>query len=183
MMNKEVTQMRKLNLLLLLVITAATAIGALAQDGVSSRPGQNFNERPRDTRMRFLVRVLGLSEEQQFQMRQITRNQRKLLREAQMRFRQARAEADVAIYADDLDQALVEQRIRQVAMAQAEITKIRMMSEVAVRSVLTPEQLVKFRKIRDENRRRTNQRRALPRQRDRLQRRRTLQRDRPNNQF
>lgn len=157
-------------------VVAMLSIAAVAQaDGPPAAGGENF-DKPSDDRGRVIARALGLSEEQRLQIREINRRQRQHLRLAQLRLQTARAAADIAIYDDVLDEAEVEKRVRDVASAQAEITRIRMMSEVAVRTVLSPEQLVKFRMLREQfanRRRRLNQRRnSKPRVRNGLNRRR-----------
>ena len=64
------------------------------------------------------------------------------------RLNQARRALDEAIYADALDEALVEQRAREVAEAQAAVVRNRAQTELRVRRVLTPEQLQTFRDLR-----------------------------------
>ena len=66
-----------------------------------------------------------------------------------MRFRAANLALDEAIYADSPNDADVQARMKEVQLAQAEIIKIRITSELAIRKVLTPEQLVKFRELRE----------------------------------
>jgi Spy/CpxP family protein refolding chaperone len=104
-------------------------------------------DRPRDMRMNFL-RGLGLSNEQIQQIRQINIDRRPLMEEAQTQFREANKLLDAAIYADQVNENDVEMRLKDVQKAQAEISRIRFMTELALRRVLTPEQLVRFRELR-----------------------------------
>jgi len=71
-----------------------------------------------------------------------------LIREAQMRLRQANRNLDQAIYADNVDETEIAARMKELQLAQAEVIKIRSLTELAVRKILTPEQLIKFREIR-----------------------------------
>ncbi len=64
------------------------------------------------------------------------------------RLNQARRALDESIYSDALDEALVEQRVREVAEAQAAVVRNRAQTELRVRRVLTPEQLQTFRDLR-----------------------------------
>ncbi|MDH3530086.1 MAG: Spy/CpxP family protein refolding chaperone, partial [Acidobacteriota bacterium] len=149
------------NLLIAIIASALLCAGVFAQ-GDGRPPDKTNNFAQRDGRGAMIARELGLTDMQKLTIRQINQRQRLLLRDAQVRLAAAREAADVAIYSDEFDQADVETRIRNVAMAQAEITKIRLMSEVAVRNVLSPEQVVKFRELRErfrEQRRVNNQRR------------------------
>lgn len=96
-----------------------------------------------------LLQELNLSREQIQQIRRINQARKPLMQEAQMRFRQANRALDAAIYADSPNETDVQARMKDVQMAQAEIIKIRTLSEFAIRKVLTPEQLVKFRGLRE----------------------------------
>ncbi|MEZ5307605.1 MAG: periplasmic heavy metal sensor [Pyrinomonadaceae bacterium] len=129
----------------IVLLSLLFAIPILAQDGPPEGPPPEADE----TRAEAIARVLGLTKEQAKEIQKINRSQRVQLRDAQTALKKARAEADRAIYSDDYDAATVEAKINAVAQAQAEITKIRMVSEASVRRVLTPEQLIKFRRLRD----------------------------------
>jgi Spy/CpxP family protein refolding chaperone len=112
-----------------------------------------------------LLQELNLSREQIQQIRRINQARRPLMQEAQMRFRQANRALDEAIYADSPNDADVQARMKEVQLAQAEIIKIRTTSELAIRKVLTPEQLVKFRELRERfMRRMQNQQNPPPQQ-------------------
>lgn len=109
-----------------------------------------------------LLQELNLSREQVQQIRRINQTRRPLMQEAQMRFRQANRALDEAIYADSPNDADVQARMKEVQLAQAEIIKIRTASELAIRKVLTPEQLVKFRELREKFMRRMQQNQQNP---------------------
>lgn len=116
----------------------------------NAQGGNNF-DRPNDDRPRRQDRLrqfLGLTDEQVLQIQLIRKEQAPLLREAGIRQRQARQKLDEVIYADEFVEADVEVYLKQFLEAQAEVTKLRLMNELAVRRVLTPEQLEKFRTFR-----------------------------------
>ena len=55
---------------------------------------------------------------------------------------------DDAIYADTVDEAAVQSLVKRVGEAQAVLIKLRTANEFAIRRVLTPEQVTKFRELR-----------------------------------
>jgi Spy/CpxP family protein refolding chaperone len=55
---------------------------------------------------------------------------------------------DMAIYGDVVNDADVKARLREFQVAEAELSRLRFESELAVRKILTPEQLIKFRELR-----------------------------------
>ncbi|QYO65583.1 Spy/CpxP family protein refolding chaperone [Leptolyngbya sp. 7M] len=123
--------------------------GASAQD--PSNQGENQQPRPPD-RFNFL-RELGLSAEQIREIRLLNAGIRERREAAQERLRNAIRSLDQAIYADEVDDILIETRMVEMQTAQAEIARINFENELAVRKILTPEQLTKFRELR----RRANQ--------------------------
>lgn len=96
-----------------------------------------------------MLRLLGLSTEQIQQIRRINQERKPLMEEAQHRFREANRGLDAAIYADEVNDAEIQARLKDVQTAQAEIQRLRYMNELAVRRILTPEQLVHFREMRE----------------------------------
>ncbi len=108
-----------------------------------------------------LLRELGLTQDQVRQIRIINAQRKPLMQEAQKRLRLANRDIDQAIYADAVDEIDLQLKLKEVQTAQAEVFKIRAMSEYEVRKILTPEQLVKFRDLRERfaNRRNENQQR------------------------
>ncbi len=106
-----------------------------------------------------LLRDLGLSKDQIQQIRKLNALRRPLMQDAQQRLREANRNLDQAIYADVVDEAAIQIRLKEVQLAQADVIKIRALNELEVRKILTPEQLVKFRDLRERfmNRVKTNQ--------------------------
>ena len=141
--------MKKLNLIalifaaLLLTVSFSTA---RAQDETPAEdaPKQNFNKPNRPN----LLAELDLSKDQIQQIRRINADKKPLMRNAQQKVREANRSLDQAIYADNADETEINARLKDVQTAQAEVSKIRSMTEYSVRKVLTPEQLVRFREVR-----------------------------------
>jgi len=119
---------------------------ALAQNATQQPPTQE--ETPAADAAAALLSQLNLSAEQVAQMRQIREQSVPQAQALTRRFNQARRALDEAIYADALDESLVEQRARELAEAQAAVIRNRAQTELRVRRVLTPEQLQTFRDLR-----------------------------------
>jgi Spy/CpxP family protein refolding chaperone len=135
-------------LLAVMFMTAA----AVAQDTKTVEPPAEVQQpgpnQPPDGRAN-LLRQLGLSQEQIQQIHRIQAERGPMIREAQRRFREANRALDEAIYADEVNDAEVQARLKDVQTAQADVQRQRYMNELAVRRVLTAEQLVRFRELRD----------------------------------
>lgn len=96
-----------------------------------------------------LLRELGLTQDQVRQIRILNAQRKPLIQEAQKRLRLANRDLDQAIYADKIDEADFQLKLNEVQNAREEVFKIRAMSEYEVRKILTPEQLAKFRDLRE----------------------------------
>ncbi len=142
---------RIFNTLLLAVVSFAFVTMATAQEPTPEvKPQENQRpkaDQPQDVRQNVLMQ-LGLSREQVQQIRRLNQERKPLMDEAQRRVREANIALDMAIYSDQTSDADVEARIKDVQLAQAEVAKLRFANEYAVRKVLTPEQLVRFRELR-----------------------------------
>lgn len=110
-----------------------------------------------------LLSQLNLTAAQVEQMREIREQSVPQARELTRRLNQARRALDESIYSDSLDEALVEQRAREVSEAQAAVVRLRAQTELRVRRVLTPEQLQTFRDLRIGARRQQRIQRRLER--------------------
>ena len=95
-----------------------------------------------------LLRELDLSKDQLLEIRRLNQEKKPLMQEAQRSLREANQQLDEAIYADTIDENLIQSRLLAVQKAHSEVLRIRSNSETAVRKVLNPDQLVKFRQIR-----------------------------------
>jgi periplasmic protein CpxP/Spy len=175
-----------------LLVTAASAGHARTADQEQQQPEAQQMPRDRDP-----IRELNLSPEQREKIRAIREQQKEERFTINQRLREANLALEGALDSHSPDEAVVEQRLRDVAAAQAAQMRMRVLSEVRIRRVLTSEQLDKLRTlrqnarslrregrldIRDEGRRRENieRQRGLPDQRNglgpRFQRRGDLQR-------
>lgn len=155
---------RLFSLIIALLVFGFAAAETKAQDEMppDEQPPMQKRQRPRPN----LLQELGLSREQIQQIRRINQARRPLMQEAQRRFREANRALDEAIYADSPNDSDVQARMKDVQLAQAEIIKIRTTSEIAIRKVLTPEQLVKFRELRENFMRRMQNQQNPPNQTD-----------------
>ena len=95
-----------------------------------------------------LLRELGLTQEQMSQIREINQSNRQNIKAAQEKVADTRMKLDQAIYAEKVDEATVQIRLREFQDAQAEVAKIRANTEFSIRKVLTPDQLLRFRELR-----------------------------------
>ncbi len=151
--------MKKLNLLFLFLILIFGANSLSAQVDVDNPPENDRFEREDRNPGRFnLLRELGLNQEQIQQVRLINRDAKPLRQAAAEYFKSAKRTLDLSIHADNYDEAKIQSNLREVIAAQGEMLKLKIQSELAVRKVLTPEQLIKFREIRKSFDERNNQR-------------------------
>ncbi len=134
-------------LITLIAVFLFPVLFANAQDEPADDMQPAQNERPVRQRPN-VIRELGLTPEQLKQVRQVNQETKPLMEAAQMRLRDANRGLDVSIYADTVQQADLNQRLADFQSAQAEVAKIRFMKEFAVRKILTPEQLTRFRELR-----------------------------------
>ncbi|HEV2763066.1 MAG TPA: Spy/CpxP family protein refolding chaperone, partial [Pyrinomonadaceae bacterium] len=95
-----------------------------------------------------LLARLNLTPEQRAQIRDIRRQTELQGRPLLQRLRQARRTLDAAIYSDTADDASVQERLREFTHAQSEVARLRALTELRVRRVLTPEQLGVLRDMR-----------------------------------
>lgn len=130
--------------LLLIIFSPAQAF---AQETETGPPQGQAEARPRG-RDGDLVRQLNLSPEQIEKIRAIREGNREQRRQIGQRIRAARQALDRAIYLENADEAVVEQRARELSEAQAEQVRLQAFVELSVRRVLTPEQLQTFRDLR-----------------------------------
>ena len=151
----------------MIAITGALFVPVYSQDGPPP-DGMMNDERPGMQRPNLLAE-LGLSREQIQQIRRMNQERRPAMMEAQRRMREANRNLDMAIYGDAVSDAEFQTRLKEFYAAQAELARLRFESELSVRKVLTPEQLVRFRELRRrfaEERKDNQQRRQQRRNRD-----------------
>lgn len=137
--------MKKTNLIFTILIMFCAVSIVTAQK--EPPPNDFVDNDPPINRGEIIAKELGLTKEQQVQIRQINQKSRIAMQEARQNLKKANDELDVLLYSDEVDQAILQTKIRAVADAHTEIVRIRVRSELAVRNVLTPEQIVKFRNL------------------------------------
>lgn len=139
--------MRKLNLFSFALFILLTVLAFSNADAQQPTPEpQGITDAKRPVR---LLQELGLSREQIQQIRRINQNRKPIMQEAQQNLRLANRNLDAAIYADEPNEQEVQARMKEVQLAQAEVIKARTMTEFMIRKVLKPEQLQKFRELRE----------------------------------
>ncbi|MBA3334303.1 MAG: periplasmic heavy metal sensor [Acidobacteria bacterium] len=114
---------------------------AFSQDEPPSDAPPKMN----NSRRQNILQELNLSQNQIRQIRRINQENRSLLRATQDRLREASKNLDAAIYADVLNEPDIQSKMKELQMAQTEMIKIRAFKELAIRKVLEPAQLSKFR--------------------------------------
>src|SRR6266446_4855252 len=93
------------------------------------------------------IRQLNLTPEQREQIRSI-REQNKAERAGiNERVRESNRALETELDSDNPDEAIVEQRVRDVAAAQAAAMRMRILTEIRIRRVLTPEQRIILRSL------------------------------------
>jgi Spy/CpxP family protein refolding chaperone len=118
---------------------------------------------PQPARAENLMQRLNLSREQRQRLREIRRQSEPDVRAHTRRVRLARRALDEAIYADSLDEALVEQRARELTAAQSALVRLRAATELKIRRILTADQLQLFRTLRQQAQRQQQLQRRLNR--------------------
>ena len=94
------------------------------------------------------VRQLNLTPEQVELIRAIREQSREDRATVNQRVREANKALEEALDIEVADQALIEQRIQEVSAAQAAATRMRILTEVKIRQVLTVEQRTMLRTLR-----------------------------------
>ena len=119
------------------------------------------------------IRDLNLSPEQRERIRAIREQMRDERAAINQRLRETNRALQEELDSDNPNDAVVEQRLRDVAEAQAASTRMRVMTEMKVRRVLTREQIATLRTLRQNVRdyRRDRQENNQLRRRERLNRR------------
>lgn len=141
-MNKLLSPKLYLFFAILLVCSGAVA----AQDGPpAGGPPPDGAQQPKRPN---LLAILGLSPDQQQAVRRINQQRKPLMEVAMARLKAANRALDEAIYADNLDEAAFQAKLKELHSAQAEVAKLRFTSELEIRKVLTPDQLARFRELR-----------------------------------
>ena len=144
----------KILLSLLLVLTATSFVMAQQEPGETMDP----------------IEQLRLTPDQRQTVRRIVADTRLERQATNRRLREANVALDQALDNEPTDENLIEQRINEVAAAQAAQLRLRIHTEMRIRRILNPEQLATLRRLRLQLRdvmapqRMNNQRRRPPQQ-------------------
>jgi Spy/CpxP family protein refolding chaperone len=155
-------------------VAGATAAGAQRESEARGRAGNRGG----------LLRILNLTTEQRARIGAIRRETEPQGRLLGARLREARRALDEAIYSAAPDEAVIEERVRELGAAQTAFVRLRSLTELRIRRVLSPEQLDVFRRLQSETQTRRRRMDQLvtpqgdmpPRFRDRIERRRLEER-------
>lgn len=120
---------------LVMLLTAATI--ALAQQDPAVNPGQPDP-----------IEQLRLTPDQRQAIRRIVAENRDERQATNQRVREANIALDQALDTDPPDENLIEQRINDLAAAQAAQLRMRIHTEIRIRRVLRPEQITTLRRLR-----------------------------------
>lgn len=156
-MKKLLTRQAAAVITLFLLLLAVSTSQALAQNADEAPQA----EEGRGNRDANWANALGLTPDQVARIRAIRQQNRFEWQAARQRVNQAQRALDQAIYSDDVNEAVIEQRAREVAEAQAIEVRLRAQMELSIRRVLTPEQLNTFRMVRQQRTRAAEIRRRL----------------------
>jgi Spy/CpxP family protein refolding chaperone len=94
------------------------------------------------------IEQLALSPQQRQAIRQIVNENKDERQMTNRRVREANVALDQALDAEPSDENLIEQRINELASAQAAQLRIRIHTEMRIRRVLRPEQIATLRRLR-----------------------------------
>ncbi|HEX8129804.1 MAG TPA: periplasmic heavy metal sensor [Pyrinomonadaceae bacterium] len=149
-------------LLALFLSAGASSVRAQDERPPAQTPGaeRELDARRRGANEGGLLRILNLTPEQRAQIGAIRRETEPQGRLLGARLRAARRALDEAIYAASPDEGVIEERVRELGAAQTAVVRLRSLTELRIRRVLSPEQLNAFRRLQRRSRtprRRMNQ--------------------------
>jgi periplasmic protein CpxP/Spy len=99
-----------------------------------------------------LIEQLRLTPEQRQKIRAIREQSKDERMAVNQRLRESNLALEQALDSDNLDESVVEQRIREVNAAQGAQLRMRIQNEVQIRRVLTPDQISTWRLLRQRTR-------------------------------
>jgi len=169
-------------MMLLTVLAFSTVPSALGQVGQqASQPAGQTAEPQQRAIGGDPIQQLNLTPEQREQIRSIRENNKTERMAINNQLREANRALNEALNSENPDEALVEQRLRDLAAAQAAAARMRVLTEIRVRRVLTKEQRNTLRVLQAqalENRRELRQLNNTEQRQQRIEQRRALQNQR-----
>ena len=148
----------------LILLIAAFFSFSFSVPARSQDPAPQPNAQPRSENDP--IRQLNLTPEQQEKIRAITQDNRDERLKINRRLREAQVALEETLDSDSPSEAAVEERIRELTAAQAAQVRMRALTELKIRGVLTPEQLSTLRALRAERRNQRRNEQSLPNQRN-----------------
>jgi len=169
-------------MMLLTVLAFSTVPSALGQAGQqTSQPAGQTAEPQQRAIGGDPIQQLNLTPEQREQIRSIRENNKTERMTVNNQLREANRALNEALNSENPDEAVVEQRLRDLAAAQAAAARMRVLTEIRVRRVLTKEQRNTLRVLQAqalENRREQRQLNNTEQRQQRIEQRRALQNQR-----
>ncbi len=147
-MNKHVRAETPYFALIALLITVAMFKPVQAQN--PSQQSQSQQNQSQQAQADQMLDPLNLTSDQIQKIRAINADLRDQRQAANFRLRQAQRALAEAVESPTPNEALIEQRSKEVADAQAETIRLRSLTEARILQVLTPEQRMKLREIRQQ---------------------------------
>jgi Spy/CpxP family protein refolding chaperone len=140
----------KHNSRILTLLALLAVIGFPAAAPVSGQNVQQPAATPEPQQGGDLIRQLNLTPEQREQIRAIRGDKQVERSLINQQLRETNRALQEALEADVPDEAVVEQRVREVAAVQASVMRMRIMTEIRIRRVLTPEQRALLKSLQQE---------------------------------
>lgn len=133
-----------------LLFSAFLLFGAFTFANAQGGPPPDGDEFAPPPRRPNLLQELGLDKNQLQQLKQINREWNPRRQQAQRNFQEAKRELDEAIYLNELNDDLINQRKEAVKRAHDELINTQTTMQTMIRRVLTNQQLAKFRQLREQ---------------------------------
>jgi len=144
-----------------LIICALPIIATAQNPPPADAPQETRFAQPGEPRPNLFME-LGLTPDQVRALRRINADRKPVEMTARRRFQEANRALNMAIYSDTVEEADFQTRLSEFQAAQAELARVKFTNELAIRRLLTPAQLQKFRELRrrfaEERGRRANNR-------------------------
>lgn len=137
-----------------LVLAALLPLVAMLKPAQAQNPppqNQTDQNQSQQAQADQMLGPLNLTPDQIQKIRTIYADLRDQRQAANLRFRQAQRALAEAVESSNPDESLIEQRSRELADAQAANIRVRSLTEARILQVLTPEQRLKLREIRQQN--------------------------------
>jgi Spy/CpxP family protein refolding chaperone len=149
MKNETKLRNRATILLTLVLLLIGTCVQARAQNPTTQNPVEPAESQLSQASQSPDLRPLNLTPDQVQKIREINRSVKDQRQPAGLKVRQANRALAEAVESPTPNQALIEQRSRELADAQAGIIRLRSLVEARVlQEVLTPEQRIRLREMR-----------------------------------